>query len=285
MDIKTITLNDPDYSRLLRDIFSPPQKLFYQGALQADPHPLAVVGTRRLSAYGAEVTGKIVRPLARAGICIVSGLALGIDACAHQAALDAGGRTIAVLGSGLDRPSFYPSANWRLTQDIIASGGLIMSEYPPGTPALAAYFPQRNRIVAGISRGVLVIEAPPKSGALITARLALEEGREIFAVPGPITSPNSYGPNWLIKKGAIPVTEAADILELWDLEEKTKEIKTITADTVEEAGILKLLQTAALPLDEITRQTGLSVATAAACLTLMEMRGLIKNINGKYQIN
>ena len=212
----TITLKDKNYPQLLKEIYDPPQTLYVNGQLKAvEKYPLAVVGTRKISSYGQQITQSLVKALARAGLTIISGLALGVDGLAHQATLDVGGRTIAVLGSSLD--IIYPPSHEKLAQRIVESDGAIISEYPPKTRPSKWTFPARNRIVAGLSLGVLVIEAPKRSGALITARFALDQGREVFAVPGSIYNKNSAGCHLLIKLGAKPVTKPEDILESFNL--------------------------------------------------------------------
>jgi len=207
-----ISLQDGNYPRLLKEIYDPPKQLYYLGELSAEEKfPLAVIGTRKMSLYGEKTTEYFANVLAQAGLTIVSGLALGVDGLAHQIALANNTRTVAVLGSGLEM--IYPPEHKKLAKKIVASGGALLSEYPPETPPSRLTFPARNRIVSGLSLGVLVIEAPVKSGALITARFALEQGREVFAVPGGIDQENSQGCNLLIKMGAKPVTRPEEILE------------------------------------------------------------------------
>jgi len=207
-----ITIKDKDYPELLKKIYDPPQKLYISGELKKqEKYPLAIVGTRKISYYGQQTTRLFAEALAEAGITIISGLALGIDGLAHQIALEKGTRTIAVLGSGLN--VIYPPAHKKLAQKIIKSGGAVISEYSPDTGPTKKTFPARNRIVSGLSLGVLVIEAPKKSGALITARTALEQGREVFVVPGRINDFNSEGCNYLIKMGARLVTDPQEIIE------------------------------------------------------------------------
>ncbi|MDD5295073.1 MAG: DNA-processing protein DprA, partial [Patescibacteria group bacterium] len=202
-DIKIMAITDKSYPALLNEIYNPPPLIYYKGELDLkNDFTLAVVGTRKFTAYGEQITDYLVKDLAANGLTIASGLALGIDSLAHLATLATGGKTIAVLGSGLDRENIYPSQNRYLADKIIASGGAIMSELPLGTPPLRHNFPQRNRLISGLSLGTLVIEAGEKSGALITAAYALEQNREVFAVPGHIHSPVSAGPNKLIKEGA-----------------------------------------------------------------------------------
>jgi len=218
--VDLITINDKAYPELLKEIYIPPPLLYIRGNLKSsDRISLGVVGTRQLSAYGHRITPLITADLARAGLTIISGLAKGIDTLAHKAALKANGRTIAVLGSGLDKKNIYPQVNQHLSE-IISQEGALLSEFPIGTKPFAQNFPQRNRIVAGLSLGILVIEAPKKSGALITARNALEQNRDVFAVPGSIFSRNSLGPNNLIKLGAKLVNQASDILDELNLDSK-----------------------------------------------------------------
>ncbi len=213
--VQKITLNSKNYPELLKQIYDPPKQLYILGDLTDQlsliNNPLAVVGTRKASTYGKKTTNYFVRTLAKAGLTIISGLALGIDSIAHQSTLEVKGRTVAVLGSGLN--VIYPPTNKNLAQEIIKSNGVIISEYPPNTRPSKQNFPTRNRIIAGLSLGVLVIEAPEKSGALITARAAIEQGREVFVVPGSIYNENSAGCHFLIKAGAKPVTKPEDILE------------------------------------------------------------------------
>jgi len=208
-----LTAKDSDYPAILKEIPDPPEILYAIGQRKflTDSAPvLAVVGTRKMTVYGKTAASNIVFALARLGVIIVSGLATGIDTVAHQAALAANGKTIAVLASGVD--VVYPPENSGLYRQI-SEKGLLLSEFPPGTLPKPRYFPQRNRIVSGLSLGVLVVEGPLKSGSLITAKLALDQGREVFAVPGPITSPNSRGTSYLIKNGAMVVESAEDIMD------------------------------------------------------------------------
>ena len=211
--IKIITIQDESYPKLLKEIYAPPAILYIRGSFKpSDKFSLGVVGTRKLSNYGQQITPKITSELSQSGLTIISGLAKGIDTIAHQAAIDNNGRTIAVLGSGIDSKSVYPAINKYLAEKITENGAVI-SEFPINTKPLAQNFPQRNRIVSGLSLGILVIEAPEKSGAMITARNALEQNRDVFAIPGDILSNNSMGPNNLIKMGAKLVTKTNDILE------------------------------------------------------------------------
>lgn len=279
--IRRITQRNKEYPKLLKEIYKPPA-LYIRGEFKpSDEFSLAVVGTRRLTSYGQQVAPQIVYDLAKAGLTIVSGLAVGIDTLAHQAALEAKGRTIAVLGSGIDDKSIYPFCNKKLAQKIIQSGALI-SEFEPGTPPLAQHFPSRNRIISGLSLGVLVIEAGFRSGALITARCALDQDREVFAIPGSIFSEKSQGPNNLIKMGAKMVIEANDILEELNLSQTIEfiETKKIVPETVEEAKILKLLSHEPIHIDQLTKQVNLNVSQVNSAIIMMEMKGMIRNLGG-----
>jgi DNA processing protein len=215
-EIKAISIEDPEYPNLLKQITDPPWVLFVRGQLPSDTNQLAVgvVGTRHPSLYGKEVCIKLSEELAKRKITIVSGLALGIDSFAHQSTLNQNGLTIAVLGAGINRPTIYPRSNENLSERIIKSGGALVSEYPPGTKPTIYSFPARNRIIAGLTQGILIIEAPIQSGALITARRALDYNREVMAVPHAINSLNGAGGNEFIKMGAALVTTAEDICEI-----------------------------------------------------------------------
>jgi len=254
--IKLVTVFDQTYPKLLKEIYNPPALLYLKGEFTSqDESGLAIVGTRKSSLYGRQITPLLAADLTQAGLTIISGLAKGIDTLAHQSALAVNGRTIAVLGSGLDRRSIYPFVNRRLAEEISQQGAVI-SEFPLGAKPLAQHFPQRNRIIAGLSLGVLVIEAPQKSGALITARDALEQNREVFAIPGPISAENSSGPNNLIKMGAKLVSQANDVLEelnLALLTEKDQPDKKIRSDNPEEELILKLLSEEPIHIDKIIK--------------------------------
>ncbi len=282
-NIKIIKINDKNYPRLLSEIYNPPFLLYYKGNMDIkDEYTLGVVGTRKFTSYGKQVAEEIVFNLAKSGLVIISGLALGIDSLSHASCLKAGGKTIAVLGSGIDRQHIYPSSNRYLAEKIIAEGGAIISEYPMGALGLKHHFPQRNRIISGLSLGTLVIEAGEQSGALITAKLALEQNREVFSVPGSIYSQMSAGPNNLIKMGAKPISSHEEILEELNL----ADIKTfitnreIIAESPEEEKILKYLSKEPIHSDELTRKTGLSAKKISSALSLMEMKGKVKNLGG-----
>jgi len=286
--ISVLTLGDEKYPKLLSEIYAPPAILYYKGKFSAeqDEFSLAVVGTRKVSNYGQQITPEIVRGLTNAGLVIVSGLALGIDALAHEACLEAKGRTIAVLGSGIDQQSIYPSYNRYLADKIIKSGGLLLSEYPIGMQPLRHNFPQRNRIVSGLSLGVLVIEAPEDSGALLTARHSLEQNREVFAIPGSVYNKNSLGTNNLIKMGAKLITNTEDVLEALDLNlvKEFVETKKIVPDSKQEAEILKHLSHDAVHVDELVRLTSLETNVINSTLTLMEMKGRVRNLGGMQYV-
>ncbi len=285
--INVITIENKNYPKLLSEIYDPPQLLYYKGQLETqDEFALAVVGTRKYTNYGKQVAEQIVKDLALNNLTIVSGLALGIDALSHLAALEVKGRTIAILGSGLDKQSIYPSANRYLADKIIASGGAVISEFPLGTPPLKHHFPQRNRIISGLSLGTLVIEAGEKSGALITASHALEQNREVFTVPGSIYSPASAGPNQLIKLGAKTVTSAADIIETLDLAQVTAYIdnKKIIPESAEEEKIISHLTHEPAHINELVRLTKLDTGIINSTLTIMEMKGMIRNLGGMQYV-
>lgn len=285
-DIICLTKEHKNYPKLLKEIYDPPFCLFVRGQINNDNHNLAVVGTRKFSIYGKQITEELVAPLARQKINIISGLALGIDSIAHETTLKNEGTTIAVLGSGVNRAHIFPSIHRNLADRIIESGGAIISEYPPGTLPTRYTFPRRNRIVAGMSAGTLVIEAPESSGALITSQCALDNGREVFAVPQNITSENSLGPNNLIKNGAKLVTNYQDILETFNLEEIRQFIdnKKISADSPIEEKILNTLSKEPIHIDIITKNTQLDSHIISATLITMEMRGKVRNLGGMMYV-
>ncbi len=285
--IKVLTIADADYPKLLKQIYDPPFIIYYRGDLGAfNGFTLAVVGARKYTPYGQQVTEKLIRELALNHLTIVSGLAIGVDTLAHVAALEAGGKTIAVLGSGLDRQNIYPSQNRYLADKIQASHGLVLSEYPLGTMPLKHHFPQRNRIISGLSLATLVIEAGEKSGALITAAHALEQNRDIFAIPGGIYSPYSAGTNSLIKLGAKLVANAKDIIESLNLADAASYIenKKIIPESAEEKLILAELNYEPLHVDELKRLTKLDTSVINSTLTIMEMKGMIKNLGGMQYV-
>lgn len=277
---KILTLEDENYPNMLREIFLPPAILYVRGEiLEEDENALSIVGARKVTDYGRQITKDLTYDLASGGLTIVSGLALGVDAVAHQAALEAKGRTIAVLGCGVDE--IYPTTNTKLGNQIIESGAVI-SEFPLGTAPLKQNFPARNRIVSGLSLGTLVTEASEKSGALITARDALEQGREVFAVPGSLHNKNSAGPNNLIKMGAKPITAAKDIIEELNLENIASETKAkkVLPSTKEEEIILNIIESEPKHIDIIVKEGELEAAQASSTLTMMEIKGKVKNLGG-----
>lgn len=278
-----LPITDPTYPALLKTIYAPPPVLLVRGTfpIAADDAAVAIVGSRVTSAYGRQATTELTCALATAGVSIVSGLAAGVDALAHQAALGVGGRTVAVLGCGIDR--IYPPTNRRLADEILSCGGAIISEYPIGTEPAAYLFPQRNRIIAGLSRGTLVTEAREKSGSLITAELALEYGREVFAVPGSIFAESSCGTNCLIASGARLIASAHDILDALNLETRATTQPALSfavGASDEESRILTALTKESQHVDEIARAIGLTASTTSATLSLLEVRGLARNLGG-----
>ena len=278
--VQAITIQDEIYPPLLKQIYDPPAVLFVRGALP-DPNRkhLAVVGSRSASPYGRRVTDELIQPVARAGVVLVTGLAYGIDATAHDAALRADGMTLAVLGSGVDHESIYPSHNRALASRIIAQGGALISELPLHTPPLKQHFPMRNRIIAGLCHGTLVVEAGIKSGSLITARSAMDSNRDVYAVPGSIHSLLSEGPHELIKNGATPVTKPEDI---FGIEPMPAPVSAYQPANEEETLIWSRLSRMPLHVDELIRATALPTPKLLSTLTLMEMKGGIRHEGGQF---
>ena len=274
--MQLITREDAGYPAALAQIPAPPPLLYVQGQISAvDNWSVAVVGTRSPTTYGREVTRRLVGELAAAGVTVVSGLAIGVDTIAHAAALETGGRTIAVLGSGLDQ--VYPERNRALAEQIAASGALV-SEFPLGTRPTPQLFPVRNRIISGLSLGTLVVEAGETSGALITVRFALEQGRDVFAVPGPIFSPKSAGPNQLIRDGAGLVARGQDILEALNLSAAAiqQEVQAALPDDPTEAAVMGLVSYEAQHVDEIRRQSDMPITVVSSTLAILELKGLVR---------
>lgn len=280
--VQALTWDSPEYPSYLRQAPGAPPVLYVMGRItEADRWAVAVVGTRRLTSYGRQVTQELVSGLVQQGITIISGLARGIDGIAHQTTVKMGGRTIAVLGSGLDH--IYPAEHRRLAQQIVdQQQGAIVSEYALGVQPEARNFPPRNRIISGLSAGVLVVEAGERSGALITAQFALEQNREIFAVPGYITSPASKGTNRLIQEGAKLVTSVQDILDELNMSMVSERVAVQMAlpESAEEALLLQKLSAEPLHIDEISRLSGLPTATVSSTLTLMELKGMVLQVGG-----
>jgi DNA processing protein len=274
-NVVVIPDDDPLYPPLLAEIPDAPPLLFVRGdpAALSLPHPLTVVGSRRLTAYGRAALRELVSPLARAGALVLSGLAFGADAAAHALALDCGAPTVAVLASGVDRDCVGPRANFRLAEEIVRRGGCLVSEYPPGVHADKPRFPQRNRLLAGLARVVLVIEAAEKSGSLITGRLAMDFNRALLAVPGPITSPLSAGTNRLIASGARPALAAADIVEELRLVLPAAPTAPVPADPAQ-ASVAAALADGPASTDDICNKTGRPVRDVIAALSGLETLGL-----------
>ncbi|UCH50944.1 MAG: DNA-processing protein DprA [Chloroflexota bacterium] len=278
--VKALTCDSSAYPQRLKEIYDYPPVLYVRGTLlPEDECCLAVVGTRRATVYGRQVAEELVTDLARNGITIVSGLAKGIDSIAHRAALEAGARTIAVFACGLD--VVYPAENAKLAREVIEHGALI-SEYPLGTRPKADNFPRRNRIMSGLSLGVLVIEAGESSGALITANQALEQNRDVFAVPGSILSPGSRGTNHLIQEGAKLVSNYVDVLEELNLAIMAQQLEMKELLPVDKTESLLLRQLSREPshIDEICRNSGLAAALVSSALTMMELKGMVKQVGG-----
>ena len=276
--VDALICEGPAYPSRLKEIYDYPPVLYVRGKLPADDEPcLAIVGTRRPTVYGRQVTEEIVADLARSSITIISGLARGIDSVAHRTALDAGGKTVAVFGSGLD--IVYPGENAKLAQ-AIAEHGALVSEYPLGVKPKAENFPLRNRIMSGLSLGVLVVEAGERSGALITAQQAMEQNREVFAVPGSILSPASQGTNRLIQEGAKLVRNHTDILEELNLTivVQQAEIKEFSPANEVESAILKQLGPEPNHIDEICRRSGLTMSEVSSTLAMLELKGIARQV-------
>jgi len=278
--IEKITIQDKEYPELLRKISEPPEKLYFKGKLLPKENCFAIVGTRLCSNYGKQIALEIGGDLATAGLTIVSGLATGIDTFSHLAAVERGRRTIAVLGTGLDEKSTYPQSNLKLIKKILETGGCLISEYPPGTHGTKFTFPERNRIIAGMSLGVLVIEAKQKSGALITAMWAKKQGKKVFAIPGPIHSSNSKGCHYLIKKGAKLAENANDILKELKLPQKSTRTVLIEGENKEETLILEVLKEGPLYIDKIIEKTKLSASSTASTVSVLEIKNKVRNLGG-----
>ena len=281
-EIRIANIESKEYPESLRKIPNPPKDLYYKGSLlQTEMNCFGIVGTRRYSTYGKQVALEIAGDLAEAGLTIVSGLAPGIDTFAHQATLERKGKTIAVLGTGLDEKSIYPKSNLKLSREIVENGGCLISEYPAGTRGAQFTFPQRNRIISGLSMGILVVEAKKKSGALITADYASRQNKKIFAVPGPIYSSNSKGCHALIRKGAVLIENGNDILtELNIAGIKIARPDEIEGSTKEESSILRALGEGSLYIDKIIEKTRLDASVVSSTLAILEIRGMIKSLGG-----
>lgn len=278
--IYSITKSDPHWPLLLNELpeKAPPKSLYIKGTLPpADALVVGVVGTRKPSLYGKDAAAEITRALARRGVVIASGLALGIDSVAHKIALEEDTPTIAILGCGLDPKVLYPKENADLAKKIVEQNGALVSEYEPAQKPELWTFPQRNRIIAGIAKAIIVIEAGEKSGALITARFATDYGRDVYALPGQIYNTQALGTNALIKQGAVPITSPDDVLEALGF--PAEERQTPQASTPDEEKILEALDESE-SLDEVIKHTRLPASTVLATTTALEIRGMIKNIGG-----
>jgi DNA processing protein len=278
---RIVTLHSPDYPVLLLQTSDPPPFLYVKGELRRSETAIAIVGSRRASGYGLATTEKMARGLARHGVTVVSGMARGVDTAAHLGALAEGGRTIGILGCGID--VVYPAENRKLFSDMSSQGALV-SEFPMGTQPLAENFPRRNRIISGLCRGVLVVEAAERSGSLITAQCALEQGRDIFAIPGNIHSMNSRGAHHLIKQGAKLVERVDDILEELSCGTcRTAEPPTLSQFSFSppEASIYSVLSVTPLHIDEIATKCALTVADVSAILLRLELGGIVIQHPGK----
>lgn len=282
--ISVLTWEDENYPRRLLEIEQPPPVLYVRGEFfPEDEWSVAIVGTRRVTAYGRQIAEDVAITLARNGVTVISGLARGVDAIAHQAAINAGGRTIAVMGNGVDR--IYPPENRRLAEQIITRGALI-SDYPPGTPPDASNFPPRNRIISGLSLAVVIVEAGNTSGALITASFAADQGRDVFAVPGNINAPQSVGTNRLIFNGARPLLDPREILEALELTmiAQHREARVILPTDALEAQLYATIGNEPLHVDEIRAQTGLPIEKVTSTLALMELKGMVRQVGGMHYV-
>lgn len=284
--VNTLTWNDPRFPKLLKEISDAPFLLYIKSKPSMEridmDRTIAVVGTRRATPYGIDITQKITEELVFNGFTIISGMAYGIDAAAHEAAIASGGKTIAVLGCGVD--IIAPPINERIYKQLSEEGyGAVVSEMPLGMRPSKGLFPARNRIISGLSRGVLVTEGADDSGALITARYAADQGRDVFAVPGPITSPYSRGPTLLLKHGAVLVESADDIIDALGLSKRryTKKSNAALLTSKEEKCIIACLEEGTKHVDEIVRLSHLPVPLTFSTLTQLEMKGIIKDIGGK----
>jgi DNA processing protein len=278
--ISIITSEEDNYPSRLKEIDQPPPVLYLRGIIKAEDFwAVAIVGTRRVTAYGRQVTDELATYLAHNGVTVISGLARGVDAIAHQAAVRSGGRTIAVLGNGVDR--IYPPEHKNLSDQIMKQGALV-SDYAPGTRPESSNFPPRNRIISGLSIAVVVTEAAETSGALITAGFAGDQGRDVFAVPGNIVAPQSKGTNYLIQQGAQPLLSGRDLLDALNLtrvNEQKVVRQNIPTDAIE-ARVYEILSREPIHVDEIREQSGLEIEKVSAALVMMELKGLVQQVGG-----
>jgi DNA processing protein len=278
--LQVLTWEDEGYPRRLREIDQPPPVLYVRGTLTPeDEWSVAVVGTRRVTAYGRQVAEELAAFLAQQGVTVVSGLARGVDRIAHESALKAGGRTIGVLGSGVDR--IYPPEHQKLAEQM-AERGAVISDYALGTPPDSVNFPPRNRIISGFSMATVVVEAGETSGALITATFAVNQGRDVFSVPGGIYAPQSKGTNRLIRDGAHPLLRYEEILQVLNLEkvQEHRSARVLLPADAQEACLLRILQDDVQHIDEICAMSGLPIQQVSATLTVMELKGMVRQAGG-----
>ncbi|MCU0521034.1 MAG: DNA-processing protein DprA [Anaerolineae bacterium] len=278
LDIHVLTWDSPDYPPLLAQVADAPPVLYARGTITpGDEWAVAMVGTRRASVYGREVARRLAEELGRNGVTVVSGLARGIDGIAHKTAIEAGGRSLAVLGCGVDQ--VYPPEHRKLAESIMANGALV-SDYPLGTQPEAQNFPPRNRIISGMSLGTIVVEAGLRSGALITADFALDQGREVFAVPGSILSPGSAGCNRLLRDGAHVLTEVRDVLEVLHLDQvpDKQAARLVLPETPTEAKLFESLTGEPHHLDDLSRQSGIPIEVVSGTLVMMELKGMVRQV-------
>ncbi len=286
-NVNLLNFREKNYPRLLLEISKFPPLLYYKGQMpESEELCVAVVGTRKISSYGRTVVPFLIEPLVNVGVTVVSGLAYGVDTAVQKISIEKQKRTVAIVGNGLDDKSFYPKEHQYIADGIIANGGAIVSEYPPGTPPLKHHFIARNRIISGMSVATVVIECDLKSGSLITAKYALEQDRTVYAVPGPIYAQTSQGPNNLIKMGAKLITDAKDILD--DLNLKTlpdqEEAQAQFADTLSEQAVLDLLRFEPITINDLIKQSGIEASEVTSALTFLEMKGKVRNLGGQQYI-
>lgn len=278
MNINSISISDPCFPESLRNIPTPPEQLFYLGELSKTKQNVAIVGSRHLTNYGREITRELAERLTGRGVGIVSGLALGVDGIAQESAIRAGGYTVAVLASGLDIIS--PHSHRQLAISILEKGGAIVSEFPPGTPPLQFRFLQRNRIVSGLADAVIVTEASARSGTMNTVMHALQQGKDVYAIPGNITSPMSAGCNKLIEQGATPIINIEAFVDQFAPQSSTPRQRLLLAQTPEEQVIVELLESGVRDGDELQRRSKLDTTTYSTTMTMLELRSVVRPLGG-----
>ncbi len=278
-----ITRNDNEFPDLLKEIYDCPLGLYIIGQFPKEEPKISIVGSRNCTEYGSSVAYNISKELAKSGVVVVSGMAEGIDSYAHKGAIDGGGKTVAVMGTGID--VCYPRSNRALREKIIQNG-CIISEYPPGTRGTAFTFPQRNRIISGLSKGVAVVEAAKRSGSLITVRHAIDQNRDVFVVPGNITSYSSVGCNTLIKEGAEPLLSADDILESYNIKKEVPKKAIIPDDSVtaDEKTVFECIDLVPQSVEELAAKTGFETRTLQGILLTLELNGLIAKLSGQRYV-